>query len=436
MEKEKVVIVLLNVNSKYNEEQLEYKIEELKELVRASLGEVLFTVTQNAPSINSKFYIGQGKAEEIRDLCKNHEIDTVIFNHELSGSQMKNLEDIIEAKIVDRTGLILDIFARRARTKESKLQVKLAQLEYRLPRLVGYRNYLSREGAGIGTRGPGEQKLEIDRRSIQREITAIKNQLKNEKTRRDIKRKQRISSSLPIISLVGYSNSGKSTLLNKMGEFNQNLDKEVYSDDLLFATLDTSSRVIKLRNDKEILVTDTVGFISDLPTKLIESFKSTLEEIKDSDLLVMVIDSSNPSYQLQIDATNEVLKELEISKDVLYVFNKMDKNPDFIDYNEFENELYISALDLEDIDKTLSKIQELLYSNYMYMDVFIPYNKYDELKNLVPIDKKSEEIFDETGVNTTIYFDKEYINKYIKYKRNWGNDGPRVKKRIQDNSWS
>ena len=174
MEKEKVLVVLLNINDEHSDDELKYQILEINELVRASGGEVVFEVVQNSSKVNPKYFIGSGKALEIKQIVDNHEIQTIVFNHELTGSQMKNLEDIIERKIVDRTGLILDIFASRAKTRESKLQVKLAQLKYRLPRLVGFRNYLSREGAGIGTRGPGEQKLEMDRRSIQREISSIK----------------------------------------------------------------------------------------------------------------------------------------------------------------------------------------------------------------------------------------------------------------------
>lgn len=413
MIKEKVLIVLLNVDNQYSESEIEYKTSELKELVRASNAEVKFTVVQNANNINPKYYIGKGKVEEIRLLCDNHDIDTVIFNHDLSGSQMKNLEDIIDRKIVDRTGLILDIFARRAKTKEGKLQVKLAQLEYRLPKLVGFRNYLSREGAGIGTRGPGEQKLEIDRRSIQSEITSIKHKLKNEKLKRATKTKKRFNSKLPSVSLIGYSNSGKSTILNSLLAKNIKDNKHVYSDNLLFATLDTSSRTIKLDNDKDIIISDTVGFISDLPTGLVESFKSTLEEIKESDLLVLVIDSSNEQYENQIQATIDVLKEMKLEdKKILYVFNKIDFVEDFKDYNNFDNEIYISALLDEDIDALISKIKNMLYADYDYYKVLIPYDIYDDLISLIPNKIRENQTYKEDGIETFIYINKKDLSLY------------------------
>ena len=413
MIKEKVLIVLLNVDNQYSVSEIEYKISELKELVRASNAEVKYTVVQNAGNINPKYYIGKGKVEEIRLLCDNHNIDTVIFNHDLSGSQMKNLEDIIDRKIVDRTGLILDIFARRAKTKEGKLQVKLAQLEYRLPKLVGFRNYLSREGAGIGTRGPGEQKLEIDRRSIQSEITSIKHKLKNEKLKRETKTKKRFNSKLPSVSLIGYSNSGKSTILNSLLAKNTKDNKYVYSDNLLFATLDTSSRTIRLDNDKDIIISDTVGFISDLPTGLVESFKSTLEEIKESDLLVLVIDSSNEQYENQIQATLDVLKEMKLEdKKILYVFNKIDLVEDFKDYNNFDNDIYISALLDEDIDALIVKIKNILYADYDYYKVLIPYDIYDDLISLIPNKIRENQIYKEDGIETFIYINKKDLPLY------------------------
>src|SRR5574344_696529 len=413
MIKEKVLIVLLNINNEHSESQIEYKTNELKELVKASNAQVDFTVVQNVNNINPKYFIGKGKAEEVKTICENHDIDTVIFNHDLSGSQMKNLEDIIDRKIVDRTGLILDIFARRAKTKEGKLQVKLAQLEYRLPKLVGFRNYLSREGAGIGTRGPGEQKLEIDRRSNQAEITSIKHKLKNEKLKRDTKRKKRSNANIKSVSLIGYSNSGKSTILNKLLAKNEKNEKNVYSDDLLFATLDIASRTIKLDNDKEMIVSDTVGFISDLPTKLVESFKSTLEEIKDSDLLILVIDSSNDQYENQIQATKDVLKEMKIEdKDILYVFNKMDLVKDFVDYNNYENEIYISALDEKGIESLLDKIKNILYADYEYYKVLIPYSRYDELISLIPNKIREKQIYLEDGIETYVYINKKDLSLY------------------------
>lgn len=416
MKKEKIITVHLNKNGEFTENQVNSKIEEIKELVRASDSEFIASVVQNVKEINSKYYIGSGKAEEIREMAENMEIDTIIFDNELTGSQIKNLEDIIGKKILDRTGLILDIFATRAKTKEAKLQVKLAQLEYRLPRLVGYRNYLSREGAGVGTRGPGEQKLEIDRRSIQREISSIKNKLSEIERIRSVERSRRINSEIPIVSLIGYSNVGKSTILNSIGESFTGNAKNVYADDMLFATLDTSARKITLENDKDIIMTDTVGFISDLPTKLVESFKSTLEEINDSNLLLIVVDASNEDHQMQIDATRSVLKDMDlIGKDILYVFNKMDLNPDFVYYGNIGEEIYISAQKEDDLTRLLNKIQEILFKDYKVYKSFVSYSEYEKIRNKIYMKYKEDEKFTEDGVETYLYLKDSELEKYRKY---------------------
>lgn len=416
MKKEKIITVHLNKNGEFTENQVNSKIEEIKELVRASDSEFIASVVQNVKEINSKYYIGSGKAEEIREMAENMEIDTIIFDNELTGSQIKNLEDIIGKKILDRTGLILDIFATRAKTKEAKLQVKLAQLEYRLPRLVGYRNYLSREGAGVGTRGPGEQKLEIDRRSIQREISSIKNKLSEIERIRSVERSRRINSEIPIVSLIGYSNVGKSTILNSIGESFTGNAKIVYADDMLFATLDTSARKITLENDKDIIMTDTVGFISDLPTKLVESFKSTLEEINDSNLLLIVVDASNEDHQMQIDATRSVLKDMDlIGKDILYVFNKMDLNPDFVYYGNIGEEIYISAQKEDDLTRLLNKIQEILFKDYKVYKSFVSYSEYEKIRNKIYMKYKEDEKFTEDGVETYLYLKDSELEKYRKY---------------------
>lgn len=416
MEKEKVLVVLLNIDNEYSEDEIKYQILEINELVRASGGEVVIEVVQNSLKVNPKYFIGSGKALEIKEIADNHEIQTIVFNHELTGSQMKNLEDIIERKIVDRTGLILDIFATRAKTSQSKLQVKLAQLEYRLPRLVGFRNYLSREGAGIGTRGPGEQKLEMDRRTIQREISSIKHKLEIETQRRSVKRKKRLNSQTKVCTLIGYSNSGKSTILNQISKFYGNKTKTVYADNLLFATLETSTRNVLLENGKDVIISDSVGFVSNLPTKLVESFKSTLEEINDTDLLIIVMDISNDNYELQLKATTDILKDMNIiNKEILYVFNKMDLNLEFRHFNNFENEIYISAKDPNDIKRLVNKIQSLLFEDYDYYKANIPYSEYDNVRDLLAYELKDKQEFSETGVTTYLYLPKNEFIKYSKY---------------------
>ena len=322
---ERVLVVGVDLkNAKYD---IDNSMDELEELVKAANGEVIERIIQKKDRIDATFYIGKGKAEEIKNYCYELDIDTVVFNDELSPAQIRNLENIIEKKIIDRTNLILDIFAKRATSKEGKLQVELAQLKYRLPRLIGLRDYLSREGGGIGTRGPGEMKLETDRRHILREIGNIEKQLDEIEKVREVKRKKRIDSNLPVVALVGYTNAGKSTLMNKILEYSEDFDegKEVFVYDMLFATLDTTLRRGKLLNGQDFLITDTVGFVSKLPTHLIEAFKGTLEEVKYADLLLHIVDASNSDLDIQIKTTYDILKDLDVlDKPIVTVFNKID----------------------------------------------------------------------------------------------------------------
>lgn len=361
--------------------EIENSLDELEELVSAAGGVVVSRLIQRKNSINAAFFIGKGKAEEIKYYCDELDITTVVFNDELSGAQLRNLEKIINKKIVDRTNLILDIFANRANSKEGKLQVKLAQLKYRLPRLIGFRDYLSRPGGGIGTRGPGEQKLETDRRHILREIDNIEKQLKEVEQNRDIKRKKREDSNLPIVALVGYTNAGKSTLLNKIIELNDEYEesKQVFVKDMLFATLDTSLRRAKLPNGQAFLLTDTVGFVSKLPTRLIEAFKGTLEEVKYADLLLHVVDASNKDLDIQIKTTYSILKDLDVlDKPIITVFNKMDKvdmENLFYDQKYVDNKIFISAETGENIDNLLIDIENLLPQQYKVVTLKIPYDK-------------------------------------------------------------
>lgn len=391
---------------------IETSMDELEELVKAAGGETISRVIQKVIGINPAFFIGRGKAEEIKNYCEELDISTVVFNDELSGAQLRNLEDIIDKKIVDRTNLILDIFANRATSKEGKLQVKLAQMKYRLPRLVGFRDYLSREGGGIGTRGPGEQKLETDRRHILREINNIEKQLKEIEQVRSIKRKKREESNLPIVALVGYTNAGKSTLLNKLIEFDDdsNEKKQVYVEDMLFATLDTSLRRSKLNNGQSFLITDTVGFVSKLPTHLVEAFKGTLEEVKYADLLLHVVDASNKDLDIQIKTTFDILKDLEVlDKPVITVFNKMDKvdiSNVIYDINYVGEKIFISAKNGVNIKELLTLIEENLPHEFTRVTLKIPYEKQSILNyfmNNYDVDKiehKAEGTFIELTINS------------------------------------
>ncbi|WP_376778019.1 GTPase HflX [Tissierella praeacuta] len=374
-------VLIIGVELDTDTIDIENSLDELEELVKAAGGMVISRVVQKKESINPAYFIGKGKAEEIKNYCEELDITTVVFNDELSGAQLRNLEKIIDKKIVDRTNLILDIFASRANSKEGKLQVKLAQLKYRLPRLIGFRDYLSRTGGGIGTRGPGEQKLETVRRHILREVDNIEKQLKEVEQNRNIKRKKREDSNLPIVALVGYTNAGKSTLLNKIIELNDEYEesKQVFVKDMLFATLDTSLRRAKLHNGQGFLLTDTVGFVSKLPTKLIEAFKGTLEEVKYADLLLHIVDASNKDLDIQIQTTYNILKDLDVlDKPILTVFNKMDKvdiHNLFYDSRYVDNKLFISAKNGENIDRLLESIEDLLPQQYKMVTIKIPYQK-------------------------------------------------------------
>lgn len=412
-------VLIVGIESPNDTIDIETSMDELQELVKAASGIVVSRVIQKKERINSAYFIGKGKAMEIENYCDELDISTVVFNDELTGAQLRNLESIINQKIVDRTNLILDIFASRANSNEGKLQVKLAQLKYRLPRLVGFSDYLSRTGGGIGTRGPGEQKLETDRRHILREIDNIEGQLKEVEKNRSIKRKKREDSSLPIVALVGYTNAGKSTLLNKLIEFNDETmeRKPVFVKDMLFATLDTSLRRSKLPNGQAFLITDTVGFVSKLPTRLVEAFKGTLEELKYADLLIHVVDSSNKDLDIQLNTTMDILKDLNLlGKPIITVFNKMDRvdMSNLLFDNRFvENKIFISAKNDINLDKLMSLIEVLLPQQFRDVTLKIPFDK----QNLVNyfMDNYDVKIINYLDDGTVLEFVINQID-YEKYK--------------------
>lgn len=416
---ERVLIIGVELNT--DTIPLENSLDELEELVEAAEGTVIARLTQKMSAIHAAHFIGKGKAEEIKNYCDELDITTVVFNDELSGAQLRNLEKMIDKKIVDRTNLILDIFASRASSSEGKLQVKLAQLKYRLPRLIGFSDYLSRQGGGIGTRGPGEQKLETDRRHILREIENIEKQLKEVEQNRSIKRKQREDSNLPIVALVGYTNAGKSTLLNKVIEFNDESDetKQVFVKDMLFATLDTSLRRGKLPNGQTFLLTDTVGFVSKLPTKLIEAFKGTLEEVKYADLLLHVVDASNSDLDIQIKTTYNILKDLKVlDKPIITVFNKMDKidipelyyEPEYV-----EDKIFISARNNDDVERLLKHIEEKLPQQYKYVTLKIPYDKQSIVNYFMNSYQVDNIEYVEDGTLLKFTINHIDLQKYIEY---------------------
>ena len=412
---ERVITVGTDIGAYPN--SLETSMKELDELCYADGAEVIGQMTQNLEKFNPKYLIGKGKVKEIKEMAENLEADAIVFNDELTGIQLRNLEDTIKKKVVDRTNLILDIFALRASTYEGKLQVELAQLEYQLPRLLGIKGW-SRTGGGIGTRGPGEQIIETDRRRLLREIDKIKEKLNKAKKTRDTTRSKRMNSKVPTVSLVGYTNAGKSTILNRIKEDDS---KEVFVKDMLFATLDPNSRKARLLSGREFIISDTVGFVSKLPTKLIEAFKSTLEEIKYSDLIVHVIDASSKDLEIAYDTTMNILKEIGIKdKKILTVFNKSDKidlNSTTIPLKIRSQKIYISAKNDPDMNKLLKAIEENLPEEYIYTKLNFPYDDTDILYKLIErFDLKP--IYKENFIEIELSLSKKEYNKLKRYVAN------------------
>ncbi|MDD2494798.1 MAG: GTPase HflX [Tissierellia bacterium] len=414
-DKERCLLVAVQLTEDENENDM----EELTELVEAAEGEVISTIIQNRHGIDNRYYVGQGKVEEIALYVKELEIDTVIFNDEFTGSQIRNIEEIVDAKVIDRTNLILDIFARRAFTKEGQLQVELAQLKYSLPRLIGSRNF-SRLGGGIGTRGPGEQKLEIDRRRIKEKISDIQSQLQELEKVRETKRKKRLKDQVPIISIVGYTNAGKSTLLNVLVESQYKEEaesKKVYADNMLFATLDTELRSVKLPGGKKVIFSDTVGFIKKLPTQIVEAFKGTLEEIKYADIIIHLIDINDENLRLHKETTTDLIEKItgrEIP--VITVYNKIDKiSGDNIRTISTNDIVYISAKNKFNIDKLLEAIDYKLNGNKIKCVLRIPNSDLKTYYYLYENRNTSNEKYDENGIIFDAVLYENERNNYEKY---------------------
>lgn len=418
-EKTKERTLIVGLDRGRSEIDIESSMNELEELVKAAGGSVEGRVTQAREKPDVAYYLGKGKIEEIAIYADELDVDTVVFNDELAGSQMRNIEDKIERKIVDRTGLILDIFARRATSSEGKLQVELAQLKYRLPRLVGFRDYLSRTGGGIGTRGPGEQKLELDRRHILDKINDIQKQLKQLEKVRTMKRQRRQNKDIPIIALVGYTNAGKSTLLNSLIKTDEDYTdkKDVFTKDMLFATLETSLRKSTLPNGRDFLITDTVGFVNKLPTHLIEAFKGTLEEVQYADLLLHVVDVTNENLEIQTITTMNILKDLGVSdKPIITVLNKIDQgDTETIGHQVPDPKIFISAKTGKNLDKLFEMIEENLPQKYYNVDLLIPFSKGDILSDLFDSTNVENQKHTEEGTEVTVVLSEIDYNRYKEY---------------------
>lgn len=430
-DEKQVRAILVGLNTDKSDDEFERSMKELKELTKALDIKVAATVTQSLPSPDRSTFIGSGKVEEIKSSLDVFDADIIIFNDALSPMQIRNLEKILDTEVIDRTGLILQIFAKRAKTRESRLQVEYAQLQYMLPRLVGMRSSLSRQGGGSGrlsNKGSGEKQLELDRRRIEHRMSELRRELENVEKERDTQRNKRLSSAEPKISLVGYTNAGKSTIMNNLLSYygGENFeDKQVLEKDMLFATLDTSVRRISSPGHRPFLLTDTVGFISELPHTLVKAFRSTLEEAKYADLILEVIDFSDPEYRHHMDVTRDTLAEIGAGDiPVLYVFNKSDLVQKI---QEEESQLvmevprisddraYICAKSKESLDALIGLIEDKLKQDDTLCELLLPYSEggiLNELTNSSIID--NTEYLPE-GVKLTVHLSAKNAQKYSKF---------------------
>ena len=385
---EKVILVGV---SEHDGDDTEDSIAELKELVRTAGATVVGVIVQNREHMHPGLYVGTGKVEEIAAMIAETGATGIVCDDELSPAQMKNLEDALDTKVMDRTLIILDIFANRATTSEGKIQVELAQLKYRASRLTGFGRSMSRLGGGIGTRGPGEKKLEIDRRLIKDRMAQLNSELKEVRRHREITRSKREKNQIPVVAIVGYTNAGKSTLLNHL------TDAAVLEEDKLFATLDPTTRVLELPGRQEVLLTDTVGFIRKLPHHLIEAFKSTLEEAKYADYILHVVDASNPQRDKQMHITYATLDDLGVKdKTIITLFNKQDMRTDDEPLHDFraDHVLNISAKKDEGLEEIKELLSELLRENKVYIERIVPYQK----AGLIQMIRKQGELLSEEYV--------------------------------------
>ena len=385
---EKVILVGV---SEQDGDDAEDSVEELKELVKTAGAAVVGTLIQKREKIHPGTYVGTGKVTEIEELITQTGATGIVCDDELSPAQLKNLEMMLDTKVMDRTLIILDIFAARATTSEGKIQVELAQLKYRMSRLTGLGRSMSRLGGGIGTRGPGEKKLEIDRRLINDRIAQLNRELKEVKRHREITRAKREKNQMPVVAIVGYTNAGKSTLLNHL------TDAEVLEEDKLFATLDPTTRVLELPGHQEVLLTDTVGFIRKLPHHLIQAFRSTLEEARYADYILHVVDASNPQREKQMHITYETLDDLEVKdKTIVTLFNKQDLRTDDEPLHDFRADytLNISAGKNEGLDELKELLAEILRENKVYIERVVPYDK----AGIIQLIRKQGELISEEYV--------------------------------------
>ena len=397
--KEKFILVGVETGK----DRMEESLTELEELLETAGGETVGRVIQNLESINKATYVGKGKVDEIRELAEELGADGIVCDDELSPAQLSNLKDELDIKVLDRTLVILDIFAAHAQTSEGKLQVELAQLKYRSSRLTGLGKNLSRLGGGIGTRGPGESKLESDRRAIRERVSQLRSEIEKVESSRETLRKHRMSDGIPVIAIVGYTNAGKSTFLNKI------TDAGILAEDKLFATLDPTTRNLKIPDGEEVLFTDTVGFISKLPHNLVDAFKSTLEEAKYADLILHVADASNPEVDEQMKVVYRTLEELKVTgKPVITFLNKQDKLEEERIIKDIKADAIVkgSAKTGEGIDELLSKITEILREGKVLIDTVLSYADTSKISVIRKKGQLLSEEYEGDGIKVKAYVPK------------------------------
>ncbi len=414
--KEKAFLVGVDTGE---EVDFDRSMEELKSLAEACNMQVVGAITQKLVAVNKALYVGSGKVEEIKEFAVDCEAEVVVFDNALSPSQIRNLQDLLDMPILDRTTLILDIFAIRAQTREAKLQVETARLQYLLPRLVGMHEALSRQGGASGSmsnKGTGEKKLELDRRKIEHRISELRKELDAVELDRQTQRKKRMNSRTPQVALVGYTNAGKSTVMNRLvGNYIGNEEKKVLEKDMLFATLETSVRSIETGDNKPFFLVDTVGFIHKLPHGLVKAFHSTLEEVKYADLLVQVVDFSDPQYRLQMDVTAETLKDLGAGDiPMIVVYNKAESRMEDLPRVR-DKQIYMSAVNGIGITELVELIKAQVYADSQDAEFLIPYEKGAITSYFMENATVLEQEYLEDGVRLRVNCHKQDKAKYQQY---------------------
>ena len=394
------------MNEGGDEKEVRESLDELGELVKTAGAEPVAVLVQNREKIHPGTYIGKGKIEELRNAISLSQATGIVCDDELSPAQLKNLEQELETKVMDRTLIILDIFAGRAMTREGKIQVELAQLKYRASRLVGLRSSLSRLGGGIGTRGPGEKKLEIDRRLINDRISVLRREVEELKNHRSLAREKRSRNPIPVVAIVGYTNAGKSTLLNTL------TDAGILAEDKLFATLDPTTRNYKLPGGQEVLLTDTVGFIRKLPHHLIDAFRSTLEEARYADLILHVVDSSSEQMDAHMDIVYETLKNLDVrDKQIITFFNKMDKLPENADriFKDLRADRTVcgSIKENQGLQELVDVLEKMISERSIYVEKVIPYAEAGKIQLIRQYGQLLGEEYTEGGIAIKAYIPGE-----------------------------